>query len=100
MQTQPAAEADSDRGGSHHRDHPTMRTIVLAFVSAAALAPPQPAHASSPDFNHVITFGATREQIKNTPILDRPYRPLHVYGNTVRRRNHRGAAAPSSRTNR
>lgn len=78
-----------------------MRTIVLAFVSAAALAPPASARASGTGFDpRVVVFGATREQIKNTPILDRPYRPLHVYGNTVRRRNHRGATAPSSRTNR
>jgi hypothetical protein len=39
----------------------------------------------------VITFGETRDQIKSTPITDRPNRPLHVYGNSVRRRQHRAA---------
>lgn len=31
----------------------------------------------------------TREQIREQPILDRPYRVGHFYGNTVRRRHHR-----------
>jgi hypothetical protein len=38
----------------------------------------------------VITFGESRAQIKSLPITARPNRPLHVYGNTVRRRHHRG----------
>jgi hypothetical protein len=43
----------------------------------------------------VVTFGAEREQIKNTPIEKRPNRPLHVYGNSVRRRQGRTAQSAS-----
>lgn len=74
---------------------PTMRTIVIAAVTAAALVPVSSANAASTGFDpRIITFGETREQIQNTPVLERPNRPLHVYGNTVRRRHSRGAAAP------
>jgi len=38
-----------------------------------------------------------RKVIESTPILQRPYRPLHFYGNTVRRRYYRGRALPSIR---
>lgn len=35
---------------------------------------------------------AYRQEIRSMDILERPYRnPLHVYGNTVRRRHERGA---------
>jgi hypothetical protein len=48
----------------------------------------------------VIAFGETRETIKSTPITQRPYRPLHVYGNSVRRRHQRTAASSVSRSSR
>ncbi|MFM7206272.1 MAG: hypothetical protein ACKO4T_06365 [Planctomycetaceae bacterium] len=68
-----------------------MRTLVITAVAAAALVPVSPADAASTGFDpRVITFGETRQQIQSTPVLERPYRPLHVYGNTVRRRHHRG----------
>ncbi|MCE9629937.1 MAG: hypothetical protein K8S94_04350 [Planctomycetia bacterium] len=74
-----------------------MRTIVIATVAAAALIPVSPIDASGTGFDpRIITFGETRQQIQNTPVIDRPYRPLHVYGNTVRRRHTRGTAAPRS----
>ncbi|MEI8228696.1 MAG: hypothetical protein WCH77_10605 [Planctomycetota bacterium] len=34
-----------------------------------------------------------RDQIKQTPIEKRPYRPLHIYGNAVRRRQSRGGSS-------
>jgi hypothetical protein len=37
-----------------------------------------------------------RASDRETPITERPYRPLHVYGNTVRRVNYRGRALPSA----
>ena len=37
----------------------------------------------------VVTFGETRQELKSKPMTERPNRPLHVYGNTVRRRAHR-----------
>ena len=38
--------------------------------------------------------GLSRQEIRSMNILDRPYRPLHFYGNTVRRRYHRASAGP------
>ena len=70
-----------------------MRTIVITAVAAAALVPVVPADASGTGFDpRIVTFGETRQQIQSTPILERPYRPLHVYGNTVRRRHSRGGS--------
>jgi len=46
---------------------------------------------------NVIARGAERAKIESTPILERPYRPLHFYGNTVRRRHYRGTALPSAK---
>jgi len=45
----------------------------------------------------VVTFGDKREQIQNTPIIHRSYRPLHFYGNTVRRMYYHGTAIPTPR---
>lgn len=42
----------------------------------------------------IIATGDFREQIESTPIELRPYRPLHFYGNAVRRRHHRGTLLP------
>ena len=62
--------------------------VTLAAALAAVTAIP----AVGADFEpRVVTFGADREQIKNTPIEKRPNRPLHVYGNSVRRRQSRTA---------
>ena len=45
----------------------------------------------------VIATGDFRRKIQSTPIEKRPYRPLHVYGNTVRRRHYRGTILPVPR---
>ena len=67
-----------------------MRSIVFAALIVAAVFPAPTAEAAGTGFDpRVITFGETREQIKSTPIEKRPYRPLHVYGNTLRRRHSR-----------
>ncbi|NLF70347.1 MAG: hypothetical protein GX575_15005 [Candidatus Anammoximicrobium sp.] len=39
----------------------------------------------------IIARGEMRRHIEATPILERPYRPLHVYGNAVRRAHYRGS---------
>jgi len=79
-----------------------MRTIVIAALTAAALMPAASADARSTGFDpRVIVLGEERQQLKNTPIDARPYRPLHVYGNTVRRRHGHGPiAAPRESTRR
>jgi hypothetical protein len=46
----------------------------------------------------IITFGETRQQLQSTPIEQRPYRPLHFYGNRVRRQNNRGSTSSTRAT--
>ena len=70
-----------------------MRTFVIATVATVALVPITPGDAANARIEpQIIARGENREQVQNTPILERPNRPLHVYGNTVRRRHHRGAS--------
>ena len=66
----------------------TSLTLPI-YIAAAASA------ARQTGFDpRVVTFGDNREEIKGTPIEKRPYRPLHVYGNTVRRRHYREGSQP------
>ena len=72
--------------------------LRLAMGCAVALLSASSVHAakSSPNVSlRIITFGDTRAQLQATPIEQRPSRPLHFYGNRVRRQNSR---ASSSRT--
>lgn len=58
--------------------------LVVSFVASAAFG-------SEPNWSPiVIPQGIYRAQIKSMPIEQRPYRPLHFYGNTVRRSYYRG----------
>jgi len=78
-----------------------MRTIMLVAVMAviAATVAPLPADARTTGFDpRIVTFGDAREDIKSTPITERPYRPMHVYGNTVRRRHQRAADSTPARS--
>ena len=43
----------------------------------------------------IIARGQQQQEIKSTPILERPNRPLHFYGNTVRRQHARGTGTMS-----
>jgi len=61
--------------------------MTLLVVGSAAAS----ASADGP----IIAFGAERQQIRETPILERENRPLHFYGNTVRRRHTRQTTAPA-----
>ena len=66
-----------------------MRIIACAALIVAAVSPGPTAAGAGFD-PRIVTFGEAREQIKSTPIEQRPYRPLHVYGNSLRRRHARG----------
>jgi len=44
----------------------------------------------------VVARGELKQQIESTPIVDRPNRPLHFYGNNVRRKYYRGSPLPQS----
>jgi len=67
------------------------RAVFMALVAATALLPDAQARDATFD-PRVITFGESRDKIKATPIEKRPNRPLHVYGNSVRRRHSRSAS--------
>ena len=75
----------------------TVTGVAIATTLVAGLVDLGPV--SAKDFDpRVITFGDTREQIKSTPVTARPNRPLHVYGNTVRRRADRAARPTATQT--
>jgi len=63
-------------------------SLIRVILIAAAVAPAFPAAGKEFD-PRVVTFGSEREQIKSIPIEKRPNRPLHVYGNSIRRRHDR-----------
>ena len=72
------------------------RLIGLALLAIALLA--TNASAQEPGWwGVVIAPESVRPHIANTPIIHRPYRPLHFYGNTVRRRYYRGTIVPTPR---
>lgn len=65
-----------------------MRIAILtaaAVLSLAALA----AGPAGPTAAPTVATTMSREQIRQLPIVERPYRPAHFYGNAVRRRYHR-----------
>ena len=65
--------------------------LVLAGMTCFSSSVP----AQEPGWSgRVIVFGQERAQIEATPIIHRNYRPMHFYGNTVRRRYYRGSALP------
>lgn len=71
-----------------------MRTMLFAAITVAAILPSGDATGRDTGFDpRIITFGAERDQLKSIPIEQRPYRPLHVYGNAVRRRTSRGTVS-------
>jgi len=76
--------------------------LTLGFCASAsqAQAPAVVPAAAQPEpgwLGVVIARGELRDKIESTPILERPYRPLHIYGNTVRRNYYRGAPGPRVR---
>ena len=70
-------------------------TLSFAFAGSAAA---EAAEASSGVSLKVITFGDERARLQSTPIEERPYRPLHFYGNRVRRQSRRSTASSEARS--
>ena len=70
------------------------RLIIAAAIAFSAVflgsVVAEPASAQTGFYPYVIARPQDRAKIRSTPIEKRPYRPLHFYGNTVRR-NHYGA---------
>lgn len=72
--------------------------LALTIFSLPLEASLPVAEAAQTGFDpRIIAVGEARDQIKSKPIEQRPYRPLHVYGNTVRRRHSRAYSAPRQR---
>ena len=64
---------------------------------SASAAAPNAASATSKEpgwLGVVIARGELKQWIDSTPIVDRPNRPFHFYGNTVRRKYYRGNPLP------
>ncbi|QDT06974.1 hypothetical protein K227x_53980 [Rubripirellula lacrimiformis] len=76
-----------------------MRKMVGLLVLLAATVWISDDAAAEPGWSPVIiATGEYRQQIESMPIEMRPYRPLHVYGNTVRRNYYRGNPMPMPTT--
>jgi hypothetical protein len=65
-------------------------TILVLLIASTAWA--EPGWKGT-----IVARGEFRQQIESTPILERPYRPFHFYGNTIRREYYRGVAIPLPR---
>jgi hypothetical protein len=64
---------------------------ALVAVAFTVFASQNELSAAEPGWSPVvIATGEYREQIKSMPIEQRPYRPFHFYGNTIRRNHYRG----------
>ena len=64
---------------------------------SAASNAPVPAKSGKPGWLPVVVArGELKQQIESTPIVDRPNRPFHFYGNAVRRQYYRGKSTPRS----
>lgn len=70
---------------------------VLSFASLTLQAEAAPPAAEPTWARSIIPTGQERAIVKSTPVELRPYRPLHIYGNTVRRRHYHGTAIPIPR---
>lgn len=69
-----------------------LLSAVLAVVFCSASWSQEPGW-----WGVIVAEGEDEARIQATPILNRPYRPLHFYGNTIRRRYYRGTAVPLPR---
>jgi hypothetical protein len=76
-----------------------LRIVSAAFILSALVVFAAPASARAADsgpgwMGVVVARGELKQEIESTPIVDRPNRPFHFYGNTVRREYYRGSALP------
>ncbi len=69
-----------------------VRMFVAALTVAVALSYAAEAQAAPPTGwdSTIILRGQERTAVKSMPIEKRPMRPLHIYGNAVRRMDYRG----------
>ncbi len=72
-------------------------TFVMFALSTFFLVQRNSAAQEPGWYPYTIARGSDREMIRQTPLLLRPYRPLHFYGNTQRRMYYRGNPLPQYR---
>jgi hypothetical protein len=73
-----------------------MRSAPLLIILGALLVTGPTAGGAGNGFDpRPIVVGQARQEIKRLPIEQRPNRPPHVYGNSVRRRHQRSVVAPA-----
>ena len=70
----------------------SVRSLLVALVVSIAVGFAGKTQAAPPTGwdSTIILRGQERAVVKSMPIERRPNRPFHVYGNTVRRMEHRG----------
>jgi hypothetical protein len=75
-----------------------MMTLTLVLGAVMTISAPTTARAANNGepgwLGVVVARGELKREIEATPIVDRPNRPLHFYGNAVRREYYRGSARP------
>ncbi|HWA99023.1 MAG TPA: hypothetical protein VG713_11050 [Pirellulales bacterium] len=66
-----------------------MRRLMILAVGMISLAVSE-VYGSNGFVLNPLPIGPQAAQIRSQDIYSRPYRPGHIYGNTVRRRHSRG----------
>ncbi|QDV29958.1 hypothetical protein Spb1_18850 [Planctopirus ephydatiae] len=83
------------RNGSQISSLCTLPAMLLILVGTASTGLTSETSLQEPGWLPVVVAtGPLRTQIDATPIEHRPYRPLHFYGNTIRRVYYRGTPMP------
>lgn len=78
-----------------------MRDLAVVLLPAAVVAATLLATAPAERADlRPVALNQARAQIRSLPILERPNRPIHIYGNAVRRRHHRATMAEPIRPDR
>lgn len=70
-------------------------SILSMIVAGCSSALPRTAGSPTGWSPVILPRGQYRQQIKSMPIEQRPGRPLHIYGNTVRMRDQASGARAS-----
>jgi hypothetical protein len=74
------------------------RFALYAGLVAAMFSFAPALHASETGWSTAVNpLSPEAQQIRQQPLLERPNRPFHVYGNTVRRMHYRGSPLPTTR---
>ncbi|XZE54890.1 hypothetical protein SH139x_000871 [Planctomycetaceae bacterium SH139] len=71
--------------------------LVLSIVLLDTCLPASRLVAQEPGWHpRVLKLGDDRQRTNSLPVVQRPYRPLHIFGNSVRRLHYRGTLLPTA----